>query len=200
MCGHEAALDKYGYQDPRSNPRQIDPPGAGSGGLGRFVMWVNRYGSFEKNRKVCTEKSGIMPVRTIHRHPDQSVLFVNYDARFRHSLESARFHRYSTNKEAKQRLAKLHWKVVSNNVLAYIRARRFCVYLWQQSARRRLVMFALTHRIDMSDLRLLIYKEADILRLTPKDVLPNKQLSIERRLCIMRNIEKHDEKVFSMIV
>ena len=109
------------------------------------------------------------------------VLLVNYDTRFRHNISRARS-QHRTNKLAKQRLTKLRWKVLSSNMFAYIRARRLCIHLWKQSARRRLVMFALTRRIDVSDLRLLIYKEADILRLTPKDVVPNKELSIGRSI------------------
>ena len=64
-------------------------------------------------------------------------------------------------------------------------------------------MHVLIRRIDVSDVRLHAYKEADILRLTPRDVQPNNHLSIERRSLhrfLMSYFEKHDEKVFGMIV
>ena len=64
-------------------------------------------------------------------------------------------------------------------------------------------MHVLIRRIDVSDVRLHAYKEADILRLTPRDVQPNNHLSIERRSFdrfLMSCFEKHDEKVFGMIV
>ena len=64
-------------------------------------------------------------------------------------------------------------------------------------------MHVLIRRIDVSDVRLHAYKEADILRLTPRDVQPNNHLSIERRSLhrfLTSCFEKHDEKVFGMIV
>ena len=117
-----------------------------------------------------------------------------------------RFRRIFPNKlviRRRQELAEERWKVLSNKILAYIRARRFCICLWQHGARRRLAMHVLIRRIDVSDVRLLAYKEADILRLTPIDVQPNNHLSIERRSFdrfLMSCFEKHDEKVFGMIV
>ena len=64
-------------------------------------------------------------------------------------------------------------------------------------------MHVLIRRIDVSDVRLHAYKEADILRLTPRDVQPNNRLSIERRRRsdrIVSRFEDYDEKVFGIIV